>query len=467
MLEFKRRAGIVIPREYENTMWYQKVKEFLVRRTKNYNSEDYVYNIFYLESEKFLIIPRFFPLKKYVKCKIIDESNAGEVISISHCITPRNSLQLNAINFMMRNDQGMVELQPGVGKTVISIATICERKRKSLILVHRDALVEQWNERFLQFSDIKEDQISNLRSASFEEDLKKPIIIAMAQTFLSLLKKKRIEFLIALNKANIGIFVGDEVHTTVGAPSFSECAIHIPAKYNYGLSATPFRHDGNADIIDFHVGPTFSDEDTSGTMKSKVNVILFDFGIDTPRRFTYLNWGGNFQRSRYLNIMKNSEQFMTITKALLKKVMNDRHVLCVCERIKLIDLLYDTLPIESKSKFIAGVGREALTEKVVFSTPGKVRDGVDQQDLDCLIMTSPISNIAQIIGRVNREFEGKPTPLVMDFVDIGCTRIRSTFYKRLNYYRDKGFEVNFIFISNKYEKVIVDEQMAMSLIKGE
>ena len=466
MLEFKRRSGIAIPREYENTMWYHQVKDFLVRRTKQYNSESYVYNTFYIESEKFLIIPRFFPLSKYVRCKIIDVSNPGEDIAISHCITPRNSLQQNAINHMLRKSQAMIELQPGVGKTVISIATICERKKKSIIVVHRESLVEQWIERFHQFSDISSDQIASLRSNKFEVDLNNSVVIAKVQTLLSLLKRKRREFLVALHNANFGTFIGDEVHTTVGAPSFSECAIHMPTRYNYGLSATPFRHDGNSDIIDFHVGPAFSDEDTSGTMKSRVNVVMLDFDIDTPRRFKYLNWEGNFQRARYLNLIKKSKPFMTVVKALLKKFMNDRHLLCVCERIKLIDLLYDWIPVPSKSKFIAGVKNEALEERIVFSTPGKIRDGVDQKDLDCLIMTSPISNIAQIVGRVNRECEGKPQPIVIDFVDIGCERIRTTFYNRLNYYREKGFIVNFIMITRDFRKVVVDEQMALSLIKG-
>ena len=467
MLEFKRRSGIVIPREYENTEWYLKVKEFLTRRTKQYNTEDYVYYIFYLETEKFLIIPRFFPLQKFIQCKITDASNTGEDISISHSITPRNSLQKNAINFMLRNKQGMIELQPGVGKTVISIVAICERRKKSIILVHRESLVEQWTNRLLQFTDIKKDQIANLRSNTFEEDLKKPIIVAMAQTVVSLLKKKRKEFLISLNEANIGMFIGDEVHTTIGAPTFSECSIHLPTMYNYGLSATPYRHDGNADIIDFHVGKTFADEDTSGTMKSRVNVMMFDFGIDIPKRYKYLNWNGNFQRSRYLNLLQKSEIFVTVVKALLSKFLGDRHILCVCERIKLIDILFDWIPTESKSKFIAGIKNEALKEKVVFSTPGKIRDGVDQKDLDLLIMTSPVSNIAQIIGRVNRELEGKPTPIVIDLIDIGCNRIKTTFYKRLQYYREKGFEVNFIFISNDYRKVIMEEPVAMSLLKGE
>ena len=86
---------------------------------------------------------------------------------------------------------------------------IAERKRKSLILVHRDPLAKQWRNRFKQFTDLQDDDIVRLRSATFEEDLAKPIIIATTQTFISLLKRKRKDFLIKLNEANIGIFVGD------------------------------------------------------------------------------------------------------------------------------------------------------------------------------------------------------------------------------------------------------------------
>jgi superfamily II DNA or RNA helicase len=255
----------------------------------------------------------------------------GEIINITHNITPRGETQERAIDYMLKNEKGILQLSPGVGKTVISIYMIAQRKRKSLILVHRDSLADQWRERFLQFTNLKTEDISRLTSAKFEDALQKPIIISTTQTFISLLKRKRKDFLIALNDAKIGIFIADEVHTSVGAPTFSECSIHMPSKYTYGLSATPYRYDGNGDIIEYHLGPIFVDEDTEGTMDARVSVFLLNYDIDTPARRKYIWWGGEFQRSRYLNMMKKSKPFQEAIRGLLNKLKDDRNLLCMVE----------------------------------------------------------------------------------------------------------------------------------------
>ena len=65
MYNFIRRSGILIPRKYQDTHEYVQVKESLQRRTKAYNTSDSKINKFYLESKKFLLIPRFFPIKQY------------------------------------------------------------------------------------------------------------------------------------------------------------------------------------------------------------------------------------------------------------------------------------------------------------------------------------------------------------------------------------------------------------------
>ncbi len=466
MLKLMRRAGIVIPRSHEMTTFYQKIRGNLFRRQKEFNSEIYIIQKFFLESEKFLTIPRFFPISDYIRCKIEDKSHEGEDINISHSITPRNDTQKEAMEFMLENDNGIIELNPGMGKTVISIYTIATRKKKSLILVHRDSLIEQWRERFIQFTDIDGTCIEQLTSAKFEENLKAPIILATNQTIVSLLKRKRMEFLIALNEANIGIFIGDEVHTTVGAPTFAECSIHIPSKVVFGLSATPYRWDGNTDIIEYHLGKVYKSDDDSDTMKANVTFMLFDFGIDTPYRQRYLHWEGAFQRSRYLSIMKNSKIFIKMSKSLLE-TFKDRNTIYVCERIKLIDQLYDWVRkdiFQEVSKFIAGSKMEELETKLTFSTPGKIRDGVDAPWKDVCILTSPIKNIAQMVGRITRSHPGKQTPTVIDMVDIGCEKIATTFYGRLEYYKEKGWNVQYVLIFQDGRKKLINDQEALDIL---
>lgn len=458
------RSGIVLPREYETEPFYNKIKKKLTRTVPAYQYSHVITNKFYLESEKTLVIPRYFPLHKYTKLNIKDKRHEGEIIDIEHNITPRDITQENAIKHMLSNECATMQLAPGVGKTIISIYAIAERKRKTIVFVHLDNLVDQWKQRLLTFTNLKENNISRLKSATFKTDLQTSVIITTVQTFTSLLKRFRVEFLIELNKANIGVFIADEVHTTVGAPTFSECSIHIPSKYTYGLSATPKRSDGNEDIIYYHLGDVYRDEDTAGTLKPKVLAILLDYKIDQPRRYRYLYWDGYFQRARYLNLMKKSEPFLYASKRLLERLKTDRNILFVAERIKLIEELYKWLDHPSKSMFCGSADLSAIQKQITLATPGKCRDGIDAPHKDCLIMSSPIGNIEQLAGRILREKPGKKKPLIVDLVDYGCTQISNTFRGRLKYYQDRNWEIDYMLCKNNL-LYNVDLQKAMKIIK--
>jgi superfamily II DNA or RNA helicase len=478
--KFARRSGIFIPKKYSSEPFYERIKEFLTRRMQNYHTPDYTIHKFYLESDNFLLIPRFVPLERFVEdYEIIDKSDPGLDINIAHIITPRNDEQKRAMQFLLSNDSGIIQLNPGMGKTVISIHMVATRKKKTLILVHKDSLVDQWigkkdykpgpPQGFLAFTSLTENDICRLTSATYKTDLQKSVIICTDQTFLSLLKRNRTEFLKELNNAGIGIFIGDEVHTTVGAPTFAECSIHIPARCSYGLSATPYRLDGNEDIIKFHTGQTYIDKSTEGTMKAKVMFFLFDFEIDTPKRWAYIHWGGVFQKSRYLTQMKKSKPFMDFCGSLLKHLKGKRDLVCVVERLKLADAFSKLFKPGEFSFFLGSEKMEQLKKSdLTFVTPGKMRDGVDAPHKDCVILTSPISNIKQMTGRIirtNPESE-KLKPLVIDMIDTGSKQIANTFFTRLKFYENENWDVEFYAVVNNQMRKI-EKETAIEIAKGE
>jgi hypothetical protein len=461
-----KRSGLLIPKEYQHKEFYIKIKEFLERRSREYNRPTFITTRFYVESDRYLLIPRHFPIRQYLfEYQLDDYSHEGEDIKINHIITPRSEAQERAINYFLSNENGILQLSPGVGKTVITIYMIATRKKKSLILVHRDPLAKQWRDRLMSFTDINYDNIARLTSSTFKDDLYKPVIISTTQTFTSLLKRKREEFLTELNNANIGIFVADEVHTSVGAPTFSECSIHMPARYTYGLSATPYRHDGNGDIIEFHLGDIYADEDIEGTMGANVSVILCDYEIDTAGRSRYIRWGGQFIRSRYLNMMKKSKSFLNLCEGVMNKLKMNRNVIFIAERINLIDQLYDSLEYSSKSRFYRSEGLSTLNDRFTFSTPGKCRDGIDAPWKDAVVMTSPISNVDQLSGRVTRSYPDKKTPIVIDMVDYGCREISRTVYKRLQFYENKQWKVQYMLFNNG-KISLIDKDVALMILEG-
>ncbi len=466
MKHFIKRSGLLIPKEYQYEEWYIRIKEFLERRMKSYNTSAYVIHRFYVESEKYLLLPRYFPIHKYITdFDVRDVSHEGQDIEIQHNIKPRSKSQSAAMKHIMENDMATLQLAPGVGKTVISIFMIAERKKKALIFVHRDPLAKQWRNRFKQFTNLEDDNIAHLKSATFDTDLDKPVIISTVQTFLSLLKRNRKDFLVKLNDAGVGVYVADEVHTSVGAPTFSECSIHMPSKHTYGLSATPYRYDGNGDIIELHLGEIYADDDLQGTMDAKVVVILLDYQIDTPNRTRYIRWGGDFQRARYLNLIKKSKPFREAMRGVLTR-FKSRDLICMAERIKLLEELYDWMPSKSKAKFCGSGGLETLNSKITFATPGKCRDGIDAPWKDSVIMTSPISNIEQLTGRIVRDSEDKQTPIIVDMVDFGCRDIASTFHKRQQFYDNKKWPVQYLLFA-KGKLRTIDRETTHKIIRGE
>jgi superfamily II DNA or RNA helicase len=102
---------------------------------------------------------------------------------------------------------------------------------------------------------------------------------------------------------------------------------------------------------------------------------------------------------------------------------------------------------------------------MTFATPGKIRDGIDAPFKDCLIMTSPISNIEQMTGRVVRIHPEKKTPIIIDMVDAGCKRMRSTFFTRKKFYEKKNWDVQYIAFNNG-QVTPIDEDLAMKIISG-
>jgi len=467
MLTFKRKSGIFIPKEYENSAFYIGVKNKLTRYIKDYNTSVRHTLYFYEENENGMKIPRFFPIQQYVNCKIEDCIDKGKKIKIKTNIVPKNNIQEKSMQYLINNN-AVLQLKPGMGKTVISIYVLAQLKLKTIILVHRQSLVDQWFERILQFTDLDSSNIGILSSFNYQDVLiSKDIIISTVQSFMAAERKNKIDFEKYLEDAQIGLFIADEVHTSVGAPTFSKCSLNIPAGTRViGLSATPYRWDGNGDIIDFHLGNVFSIDSCEGIMGSKVVTILFHSGLLASRK-RYLYWGGKFQRSRYLTILRKSNILMAIIKKLINQIENDREVIFVAERIKFLDECMKICKNENKINFISGVALEdVLSKQIIFTTPGKMRDGVDISHKDCLVMTSPISNIEQMVGRIVREHENKQTPIIFDLVDLDIKDISRTFYKRCTYYESNKWPIKFIYANKGKFDVIAKNEAMMLIQKG-
>ena len=84
---------------------------------------------------------------------------------------------------------GVISVPCGVGKTVISLYILSQLKRKTLIIVHKEFLIEQWVERINQFLPYA--RIGLIRQKKVDV-LNKDIVIGMLQYFYEKLSRRDI-----------------------------------------------------------------------------------------------------------------------------------------------------------------------------------------------------------------------------------------------------------------------------------
>ncbi len=81
-----------------------------------------------------------------------DERFAGNPLQVSFSGTLRSEQQI-AADAMLRQDTGVLAATTAFGKTVVAAWLIAQRGVNTLVLVHRQQLLEQWIERL---SDVSE-----------------------------------------------------------------------------------------------------------------------------------------------------------------------------------------------------------------------------------------------------------------------------------------------------------------------
>lgn len=467
-MDLIRKSGIELPKSHPN---FSQIQRDLNRQVTDFVNNT-VNLVFFEDQVDRIIIPRFYPLPTD---KIHDKTEVGDSIKIESTITPRNERQEKVINYIVNNEKGILKLEPGSGKTVCAISAISKIKKKSIIFVHKDSLRNQWVSEILKFTNIPEEDIALLSTDTYEEDLKKPIIVSTIQGFLALLKKYEDTFKKKILTSKIGVAIFDECHTTVGAEKFSRVSLSLNSKRVYGLSATPTRFDGCEDILNYHMGDVvyYKPEDNE-LLKPLVYMFYFDFGIyETPNDKKYMNWGGSFSMGRYYQKMYKSTKYMTTVSNIINKLIDqDRNVVIMGMRKNALLTLAETtgLPPDKIGIFIPGTNKDqrsklsdttsleiAFKEKqAVFTTYNACRDGNNRKNLDALVMSCPTGNVEQAAGRILRTLDGKPQPLLIDLIDLQgppvkcydddgtyrkCNYFIRSSRKRKAFYESKGWEI--------------------------
>jgi superfamily II DNA or RNA helicase len=183
--------------------------------------------------------------KEYgVKPAIEDMRQGGTPLALEFDgeLTP---IQNEASRAILAHDTGVFVGPPGIGKTVLGTYLIAIRRCKTLILVHRKPLLEQWVAQLAMFLNIDEREIGRIGSGKRKPNGR--LDVAMIQSIVS---KDKVDDLIA----GYGQVIVDECHH-LPAVSFERALSVVKAKYIVGLTATPQRRDGHHPIAGMQLGP--------------------------------------------------------------------------------------------------------------------------------------------------------------------------------------------------------------------
>lgn len=339
--------------------------------------------------------------------------------------------QNEALAKAIETGHGILSLPCGFGKTTVSLAIACKLGYRTMIVVHKEFLANQWRERIQQFCPGASIGIVQQNKKELECDF----VIAMLQS-LSLKEYSFEDF------DSIGTLIVDEAHH-ICAKVFSQSLFKLCPKHTFGLSATPNRKDGLTKVLHWFMGPTFFSVERK--QQDQVDVFPLEFTCDRyedPPPCT--RYGKLSLPTMITEITEMPDRNRLILQTIKDLSKTTRQVLVLSDRRFHCEYLHGKFKTTS-GLYMGGMKEAELAEsskkKIIFATFSQAHEGLDIPSLDTVILATPKSDIVQSIGRIMRETKGKKNnPRIYDVVDQWSVFF-AMYNKRLRVYRQGGFNI--------------------------
>ena len=414
---------------------HQHIKKLTLCPVENFSKESHPFPAYETDNE-YLYVPKFYGANIWGEAKE-NLSSLGEEIDVKFKGTLSQVQRecTDAYSEMVATSGtspcgGIVVLPCGYGKTVYALHMIALMKRKTLVLVHKNFLVDQWTQRAKQFLPGVSIGMIQQNIVNIEAD----VVVGMVQS----ISKREYDTHIF---QTFGLVIIDEAHH-MAARVFSQALLKIPARYTLALSATPERKDGMTNLLKWSMG------DIIYRVKREQELVnITSLIFETSRPKIHVNKEGRVNWALMVNtISKNERRNQLILKNVLQYIEDGRKIIIMSDRVEQLKLL--SLMIEesgvtaSKSFYIGSTSakeRETAEEKdILLTTYSMSREALDIPALDTLVMATPVGDIEQVVGRILRKHPDKKTPLVLDIIDpysiFDCMR-----WKRRSYYASQNY----------------------------
>jgi superfamily II DNA or RNA helicase len=389
----------------------------------------------YRESGQKLYVPRYFGYQHFgppKQSKIGD----GEDIDVPFNGTLRDYQEDVVKAYKSSHSGGLITLGCGQGKTVIGLNIVSVMKKKALIIVHKEFLLNQWIERIQQY--LPTARVGRIQGQVIDVD-DKDIVIGMLQS-LSMKDYPDSVF------ASFGLLLIDEVHH-IGSEVFSCSLFKIVTKYTLGLSATMDRKDGTTYVFKMFLGDIIYRMVSKKQRYVQVRKIVYE-SRDSEFETVEYDFRGNpafsTMISKLCDYTPRSDFILRVVRDMF--IENpDQQIMLIAHNRSVLTYMHDAIRdagFATVGYYVGGMKESELkkteSKQIMVGSFAMCEEALDVPTLCRLVMVSPRTIIEQTVGRILRS--NHEMPVVVDIVDTHDL-FQKQWAKRKTFYRKEKYAI--------------------------
>jgi hypothetical protein len=410
----------------------------------------------YRENSTKLYIPRALGLEFFgmpTVNTLHEGVDCSETLKFKGALRPEQEAPVNAFLQAAKDPLrkgGIISLPCGFGKTSCALNIACQLGKKTLVVCHKEFLMNQWKERIAQFIPTARIGLIKAKTTNIKDC---DIVLASLQSLS--MKEYNSEIF-----EDFGYVIFDEVHH-IAAEVFVQALPKVTAPVFLGLSATLDRKDGLRKVFEWFIGRVVN-ELVVRTDKALLVKMVKYFDTDSTYGVEKLLWNGQKNSAAMITDVCEYEprivRLIDEYEALIKKEP-ERKTLILSGRRNHLEMIENSLidrGYRSIGYYVGGMKEQDLkkteTRDIILATYSMAAEGMDIPVLNTLILASPIGDIEQAVGRIQRQkpHERKYVPYIIDIWDqYSLFQIQGL--RHVKFYKKNGYSFVDMNINTEYE----------------